>query len=258
MIQSELLKKLPDLAHGFSEKRDGNLSLKASELKGLTPVIQTQTFKNRQRFLDQLGIAMDDIVLGRQTHSDTVEVVTIKHKSLAKSNESPFRSADTLVTAKPDIYLTLFTADCLPIFIADQHSNNIAAIHAGWRGLAKDIIQKTLSKMRGLGSMENDLLVWIGPHIKVCHYLLDPKSSSYEEKKQAFGDQADVIARRNNQEFLDLTKVAMRQLETAGIAKEQIEVSTDCTACHSDRFFSYHESQGNVSGIMMGVIGRRG
>lgn len=258
MVQSVVLSKISNIVCGFSEKSDGNLSYKKSKVKRQKVEVINPILTNRKSFLRQLGITLDDVILSHQKHGDHIGLVTQAHKGLAESNESPFESADALIATEPNTYLALFTADCLPLFVADQKTNNLATIHAGWQGLAKGIIQKTIRKMQGLGSKENDLLVWIGPHIKVCHYLLDLRSSSYEKKKQAFGDQADVVARRNNQEFLDLTKVAMRQLETAGITKEQIEVSADCTACHSDRFFSYHESQGNVNGIMMGLIGRRG
>lgn len=256
MIQSSLLSAIPHLIHGYSDRSDGNLSIKASELSHKQgPNLRSEAYQNRLTFLDSLNVASNDLILSRQVHGDVIEEVTSQYKNLSQNNESPFTAADGLFTSEENTYLAVFSADCLPIFIVDPVEERVAAIHAGWRGLAEQIVPKAINRLIEKGSKAAQLIVWIGPHIQSCHYRLTPDNPSYDQKKTAFKDIENVVVIKDGQEFLDLTEVAMRQLEETGVAPVQVDVHAECTACHPDRYYSYHAAHGQVDGIMMGVIG---
>ena len=79
-------------------------------------------------------------------------------------------TADAAITSKPNVALSVMTADCLPIFLAHQDGDEIAAIHGGWRPLASDIIRHTLNKMTTVSSEHISGLVgalyWQYRHLK--------------------------------------------------------------------------------------------
>jgi YfiH family protein len=255
MIQSDLLRSIPGLVHGFSDRTDGNMSIKATEIQyKLSDDFQSETYLNRQAFFDRLHIDATDVVLSRQTHNTVVERVEPTHKNLSGQNISPFSSADGLFAFDPHTYLAIFTADCLPIFFVDPATRAIAAVHAGWRGIAGEIIAETCEALRQNNVKPADLQVWIGPHIQACHYKLEQHAPSYQEKQRAFQDTADAFMHRNGEIFLDLTTLAVRQLEKQGITRANREIG-ECTACFPEKYYSYYMDKGNVSGIMMGVIG---
>lgn len=258
MIQSDLLSVIPGLVHGYSDRSDGNMSIKASEIQSkLTGDFRDETQANRQRFLETLGVRPDQVVLSRQTHQTIVEQVTADHHGLMLTNGSPFASADGLFTQLPATFLAIFSADCLPIFLVDPITRTVAGIHAGWRGIAGNIIARAVEALVKVGVDPANLLVWIGPHIQSCHYRLDQESPSYDEKLSAFRNMPQAIIQRGGDSFLDLTGLAVRQLEEQGIAANHIDIGM-CTACRPEQFFSYYMDKGNVSGIMMGLIGWKG
>lgn len=243
MIIPNIFKQFPGIVCVFSDISDGNMRRKNDNAAALL---------NRSRLLNRLNIEDKESVVSKQTHGTNVCRVDRSHLEshldLTSSNTSPFDSADGLFTSESGVYLAIFTADCLPIFFYDSITQTIAAVHAGWRGLSDKIIDKTLTCFEEQGAAPEQLYVWIGPHIKKCHYSFDPSAESHEEKRQAFPHQTG--------DFLDLTSEAVRQLEERGIGGEHLEIG-ECTMCHPDRYFSYHMIREGLTGNMMGIIGRR-
>lgn len=254
MVQSQLLAQFPELVHGFSDRSDGNLSKKPD----LPDVVRAAAMTNRARFFNQLEIDIDNVVLSQQVHGTQIQRVASIHTGKAATNASALPSADGLITTKPSLFLTVFAADCLPIFAYEPNAKIVATAHAGWRGVGHGIIPQLVRAVKETGGDITDLWVWIGPHIHSCHYDLNPDSASTEEKLALFEDSEGAIIEKNGQQFLDLTTVAVRQLKEAGVQAAHLEASLDCTACLAkDRYFSYRQQGETGSGIMMGVIGRR-
>ena len=83
--------------------------------------------------------------------------------------------ADSLITKERSQSLWIYTADCIPIIIADINTRNIAAFHSGLKGIKKQIISKTSKRLAGIGSKKNNLIIAIGPSIKGDKYQVDKK-----------------------------------------------------------------------------------
>ena len=81
--------------------------------------------------------------------------------------------ADSLITREKYQSLWIYTADCIPILIADIKTRNIAACHSGLKGIKKQIISKTLKRLEGIGSKKNNLIIAIGPSIKGDKYQIN-------------------------------------------------------------------------------------
>ncbi|MGQ3887647.1 peptidoglycan editing factor PgeF [Legionella sp. CNM-1927-20] len=90
------------------------------------------------------------------------------------------RYADAAITRAPNRVLAILTADCLPILLCNRQGTEIAAIHAGWRGLVNGIIEQTINQMM---SKPQDLQAWIGPSICAkCYEVGDDVYKKYHEK----------------------------------------------------------------------------
>ncbi len=143
--------------------------------------------------------------------------------------------ADASVTDAPDEVLAILTADCLPVVLAAKDGSEIAAAHAGWRGLAAGVLENTLAAMR---SAPRDLVVWLGPAAGPRAYEIG------EEVRDAFvrHDSAAVsafVATRPGHWKVDLYGLARMRLIAAGIAADAIHGGDRCTISEAGEFFSH-------------------
>jgi polyphenol oxidase len=151
---------------------------------------------------------------------------------------------DALVTGSPGVPVSVRTADCYPILMADRRNRAVAAVHAGWRGTAAEIVVSTLAEMRvRFGTAAADLRVAIGPGIGVCCYQVGV------EVARRFGvEQAGPI---------DLAGANCRQLIAAGVAREHIETLGNCTQCEAHLFHSFrrdHERAGRMVSYIVRTV----
>lgn len=183
---------------------------------------------------------LENIITAEQIHGNKVAIIKNGKTRLIKGY-------DGMVTDKPLLLFGVRTADCLPIFFFDPKKKVIAAIHAGWKGLYEGIIKSGICEMKKLGCNSADIKVAIGPHIKVCCYNVS--NERMQKFENLFGDQ------RSKSLYLNLSKVALFQLESLGVAASAIEISDICTNCN-DQFWSFRR-EGKKAGRMINVIGIR-
>jgi hypothetical protein len=137
---------------------------------------------------------------------------------------------DALVTNRPGLAVSVRTADCYPILLADTRHLAVAAVHAGWRGTAAHIVDRTLERMNTeFGTEPRDVIAAIGPGIRVCCYEVG------EEVARQFG--------YDGRAHLDLVLENRKQLEAAGVPPHNIEALDVCTFCDAERFFSYRREK---------------
>ncbi len=189
-----------------------------------------------------LGFAIPQMVLTNQVHGDTVRVVT---KSDAKNSISnrDYPECDGLITNDPGVALMVFSADCTPILFCDPVSGAVGAAHAGWRGTALGIAGKVVSAMAENFSCDpKNICAAIGPNIGPCCFETD--ADVPDGMLAAFGsDAAPFITPKNNKFFVDLKGLNALSLRRAGV--ENIEISTHCTACRPDLFWSHRVTKGH-------------
>ena len=156
--------------------------------------------------------------------------------------------ADAAFTTQSNIVLAILTADCLPILIAARDGSEIAAIHAGWRGLAAGIVESTIARLRARPAQ---LLVCLGPAIGAASYEVDA------DVRDAFvGKSSDAAgaftATRAGHWHCDLYELARRKLRAIGI--DAIFGGTFDTFTDA-RFYSYRRD-GVRSGRFASLIWR--
>ena len=205
--------------------------------------------KNFQILGNALGFAIDDLVLTRQIHSDIVRTVTRADCNGCFHRNYP--ECDGLITNDPGVTLTVFTADCTPLLFHDPVTGAVGAAHAGWKGTAQNIGGKTVEAMvREFGCYPTNIRAAIGPNVGYCHFETD--ADVPEAMIAAYGEEVNAFIRQAGQKYyVDLKEVNALALRRAGVA--QIEISTDCTMCSPDRFWS-HRITGNNRGSQGAII----
>jgi YfiH family protein len=131
------------------------------------------------------------------------------------------------------------TADCVPILVASERGDAVAAIHAGWRGLARGVVGTGIDALRH-AAPGAPLRAVVGPHIGPCCYEID--APVIEALGAAFGAAlADALApARAGHARLDLAALARVALLRAGLAPQGVAgLPRSCTRCEPERFHSY-------------------
>ncbi len=166
MIKSKKLLKIKNIKHGFFNKLGGKSKKIYNSLNcGLgSKDSQSNVKKNLKIVIKKISKNAKDIFLLHQIHSN--KFVYINKKNILKSKPK----ADAVITNQKNFPIGILTADCVPILICDKKKNFIAAIHAGWRGAHKGIINKVISFMIKKGSDPKNITAAIGPAISVKNY----------------------------------------------------------------------------------------
>ncbi|MDO8560586.1 MAG: peptidoglycan editing factor PgeF [bacterium] len=231
----------PRLVCGLSARQHGTMTAAAD------PARKAQVIQNFQRYFASIDLAAANAVRCKQAHGATVAAVAAAQRGTA------VRDTDGLVTATPQTFLAVTVGDCLPLYFYDPKRQAVGLAHAGWRSLQQGIPAATVRQLQDqYGTSPSDVLVGIGPGIGPCHFLVGPDVA---ERFAAFP--AAFTRRADGTLALDLKAVAALQLHACGVRREHIETSSDCTACLSERYFSYRRDRPAVVEAMVAVIGLR-
>lgn len=240
------------LACGIS-RRTGGSSLPPYDslnLKHHTGDHPISIIDNRRLVSEALGFVPESMVCAEQVHGGKVAVVTEAERgrgAIYPSQAIP--GVDSLVTNTPNLLLTLFFADCLPILFADPAHRAIGVAHAGWRGLVGGVIEKTLDEMQTVfGTEAADVLTAVGPGIGQCCFEVGPEVAAQFPAEMVLPGDIGINPR------VDLKADAIRRLALAGIAADHIAVCADCTSCLPERWYSHRRDQGKT-GRMGAFIG---
>lgn len=197
-----------------------------------------------------LGIRTEDFVVTRQTHSDIVRMVNRADRGNALiDGASP--ECDGLITNEPGVALVVFTADCTPILLHDPVTGAVGAVHAGWRGTAAGIAARAVeAMMENYGCGPEDIRAAIGPNIGQCCFETDEDVP--QAMVAALGTDAQASIRKaGSKYYVNLKELNALWLRRMGVA--HIEISSDCTACQPQRFWS-HRVTGGQRGSQGAVI----
>ena len=253
IISADKLSKYPELVQGISYNDEKVLQF---EYQDDSP----EAVSERKAYLESFGINPQHVILQNQQHTANITVVTKKDRGQGIfSKKTAIRDNDGLITAESDVYLGVFTADCVPVSFYDPRQKIVGIAHSGWQGTIKNIAGEMIARMvKQFSSAPEDTIVYLGPSIGPCCYEVSQAEDDRVERfKVEFGDQ--VVKKKGEKAYLDLWRAVQLQLEQAGILPENIETSKICTCC-SDKYKlpSYYRDskRGNV-GMMLSVIGRR-
>jgi YfiH family protein len=210
--------------------------------------------ENLQRVAGALSILPKKILCASQVHGNRILRVSRGYPSMFGAHD-PLQG-DGLVTEERGLYLGILTADCVPLLLLDPGRSVVAAVHAGWRGTAKGIAGKAVRKMGDeFGCESSELLVALGPAIGPCCYVVG------DEVADAFVEEDPETRPFLHPEGpgrwkLNLEGINRHQLINAGVRQENVALSSLCTCCRKDLFFSVR-ADGEPTGRQIALIGLR-
>ncbi len=164
--------------------------------------------------------------------------------SVADAGESGPCEADAAIALEPGRVCAVLTADCLPVLLCDKAGTRVAAVHAGWRGLADGVLEATVARMAG-----DELMAWLGPAIGPDAFEVG------DEVREAFlerdpGAEAAFQPSPQGRWLADLYTLARRRLAAAGVGA--VYGGGLCTYTDSERFYSYRRD--GVTGRIASLI----
>lgn len=186
---------------------------------------------NRQHLRDVAQLPNEPVWL-RQTHS--TNAVLAEHYD-------PQMAADASFTRSPGVVCAVMTADCLPILITNTAGTEVAAIHAGWAGMADGVIEQTLAQ---LSSAPEDLQLWFGAAIgpqafEVGEEVIERFLQHDPKAEQGFVPRSGVPGKWLG----NLYQLARHRCAMMGVSEQQISGGGECTHNDAERFFSYRRDR---------------
>jgi len=139
-----------------------------------------------------------------------------------------------------------------PVLLVDAEGRGVAAVHAGWRGVAAGVVPAAVASLARRGIEPAGLLAAVGPAIGACCYEVGADVAA--RVVAAAGGRADLATGGPERVLLDLKGAVREQLARSGIARESILLAPWCTRCRGDLFFSYRRD-GDSAGRMMASAG---
>lgn len=185
----------------------------------------------------------------RQVHGSRVV-------SGASCARDPAPEADAVVSGQAGVPVGVVTADCVPILAASESGRAVAAIHAGWRGLARGVVAAGVDALRHLCPGEA-LVAAVGPHIGACCYEVDDPVLDALGPGFSGGLGFAVRPTRAGHARLDLGALTFRALELAGLPRAAMGAVPDaCTSCDGRRFHSYRRDGTSAGRLVHHVAAR--
>ncbi|MBK1693405.1 hypothetical protein CKO09_01435 [Chromatium weissei] len=234
----------PPNVRAFSTTRSGGVSsgvfasLNLADHVGDAPA---DVVANRARLRTELNLPAEPCWL-RQVHGCTIVTASAAHQNC---------EADGVLARQAGAVCAVMTADCLPLLLCDVHGTSVAAVHAGWRGLANGVIEAAVTL---LALPPQQILVWLGPAIGATAFEVGA-----EVREQFMTDDSAAALAFQTVTATSVTPprwranlflLARQRLQRLGI--EQIYGGNDCTFSQPDRFFSYRRD--GVTGRMASLI----
>ncbi|MBQ4528666.1 MAG: peptidoglycan editing factor PgeF [Clostridia bacterium] len=250
-------KKLSDLFfvnHAISTRCGGVSVIKGLESLNLgthTADSEDNVCENYRRFCNAAGFDIEKLVLGNQTHSTNVRVVTEDDWGKGVMRERDYTDVDALITNLVKTPLVIHTADCVPVGFIDKNGGAIGNAHCGWRGTYGELASKTLHAMENeFGVRPENIVCTIGPCI--CMECYEVSRELYDDFEIKFG-KSEALCSKDGKYYIDLSLINRHILVKNGVLPENIILSDLCTCCNHDFLFS-HRGQGPERGIFASVL----
>ena len=223
----------PGLLHGFTDRLGGVSQGRFATLNfgrrwGDDPAAVDE---NLRRVAAAAGFRPADLRLVRQVHG----AVVLRARDLA-----PGAEADALWAARADgpILVGVLTADCVPVLLADDAAERVAAVHSGWRGTVAGVVPQAVAALVAAGAAPERLRAAIGPCISAAAFEVGPEVAALFPAAHV-----DLTGPRPH---VDLVAVVRDQLLAAGLPLAAIERVGGCTYREPDRYFSYRRDGAGI------------
>lgn len=202
--------------------------------------------ENLRRAAERLGVDAERLYFLSQVHGREVREVDGSEPSRAVLE----LEGDVVVSATPGMACAVRSADCVPILLACRRTGRVAAIHAGWRGVAGGAVAAGVEALQRMAPGEVELIAAVGPHISGSAFEVSDDVAATLLK---CSPDADVVDRSRERPHVDLRRIVEAQLLSLGISPAAIDHVAGCTFGEPERFFSFRRD-GKRSGRHLSAI----
>lgn len=193
---------------------------------------------NRQRVYAEAGFPSNPVWL-EQVHGDVVLRL--------EGQEFASKRADASWTEKANTVCAVMTADCLPVLFCNQDGTEVAAAHAGWRGLCAGVLEQTVASFR---DKPENIMAWLGPAIGPGAFEVGAEVREAFMAVDPLADKTFQALPQQGKYLADIYQLARQRLARCGV--RNISGGDRCTFSESDDFFSYRRDQ--ITGRMASFI----
>ncbi|MDT8311001.1 MAG: peptidoglycan editing factor PgeF [Methylophaga sp.] len=203
---------------------------------------------------DHVGDRLENVTVNRQILTNTAELpdkplwLRQTHSTTVVDSQrwQAGIEADAIFSTQPNHICVVMTADCLPVLLCDKQGRQVAAIHAGWRGLCGGIIEQTVAR---LNAAPEDLLAWLGPAIGPAQFEVGAEVRDAFMAESAAAVNAFLPAKPGHY-LADIYTLARLRLQRCDI--RNVYGGGYCTVSQPELFFSYRRD--GVTGRMTSLI----
>ncbi len=190
------------------------------------------------------GVKPRALLFANQRHTNNIAFLDSAQFNRSYKTLFAHESTDAVGTDVPGVLASVFTADCVPIFLVDVKARRFVLIHSGWRGTLTKIARCAMNLLIERDTNPCDVVVWVGPAIGQCCYEVSGKLAS------RFSDEYPALPQAIRGRYVDLKAINAHQIEQCGVPRANIYISDICTKCKSDVFYSYR-AEGNLRGRIL-------
>ncbi|HHT29442.1 MULTISPECIES: peptidoglycan editing factor PgeF [Petrimonas] len=244
----------------FSTTRTGGVSrgnFRSLNLGNYSDDDPLNIFENRSIVARKFYKEANDLITPHQTHGNRVLLIDAAFLDLPNAEKlERLYGYDASITREKGFFLCVTTADCVPLLLFDRKNEAIAAIHAGWRGTAGRIVERTIAEMkRNFGTEASDLLAAIGPAISINKFEVGMEVEA-AFRENGFELTSSVAYRHNisGKLHLDLKEINRQELIRLGVPRQQIEKTRYCTCTNSRLFFSARRQSQHSGRMLTGIM----
>jgi YfiH family protein len=189
------------------------------------------------------------LIFARQTHSANISIINKEPTTL------PIENADGLISNRKNMWLCVQTADCTPVLLYDKEKQVIAAIHAGWRGIAQNICGKAVEQMRlNYAVKPAQIYAYVGPCISQQVYEVGQDVFDSFVAQNLDVDAIFIAKIKQGKYFCNIKEANKQLLERAGLKVEHIAIDDNCTYKQVDKFYSARRDGNETGRIISGII----
>ena len=192
--------------------------------------------------IEQIINLKNKLLWVKQVHGDK-----IINCSEIKNTDQP-QEADAIFLDQANQACAILTADCLPVLLCNKQGTQAACIHAGWRGLAKEVIEKSITKF----SSPKEIIAYLGPAISKNRYQVNEQMHRIFIEKQKENHKCFSVD-QNKSIFGDLKEIAKNILLNSQIPINQIFMDEYCTYEEQNLFYSYRRDK-SITGRQASII----
>lgn len=187
---------------------------------------------NRSRVAEAIRVAPERLNSLHQIHSAQVVEATAAGWSVRPR-------ADAAVTAEPGVAVSVLTADCAPVLLADAGAGVVAAVHAGWRGALGGVLEETVAAMARLGARPGTVAAVVGPTISQQAYEVGPEfRDRFLAADRGYG--RFFADGQGGRPHFDLPGFVLHRLRRVGVGRA-VWVGS-CTYAEPERFYSFRRA----------------